>query len=206
MKHFYILLLLASSLVINGCSWYGKSIDEVDNEFLSLAYKSSSSFSGYSTFQIADSVKFVKDATSVRTLNDITQSIIDMVSDNMVALGYTKVSGGAAPDLIVDLAFIVSTTNSFFPGYYWDWGYWWSEPWYSNTEPWFTYYPYSTPINSSYSAGSLVIDIADITAVSNSTRVPIVWHGLVAKLLSRDYTNEERLAAITKCFEILPPK
>ena len=93
-----------------------------------------------------------------------------------------------------------------YPGYWNDWDWWWDSfyyPW----DNWDTYYPYPMPVfTSSYTTGSLIIEIANVAQVASEASVPIVWHGLVREILNGKHTRDELLNAITEVFTILPPK
>ena len=123
----------------------------------------------------------------------------------MNANGYTQVDADGNPDLLVDLAYIQKANTYMYPGYWNDWDWWWNYNYY----PWFgwgSYYPYQTWFITSYTTGSLVIEVADVVNVATEQNVPVVWHGLVREILNGRHTQQELLEAVNEVFTILPPK
>jgi hypothetical protein len=59
---------------------------------------------------------------------------------------------------------------------------------------------------SSYTTGSIVIEVADVVNVATESTVPVVWHGLIREILNTNHTQQELLSAIDEVFAILPPK
>jgi hypothetical protein len=59
---------------------------------------------------------------------------------------------------------------------------------------------------SSYTTGSIVIEVADVVNVATESTVPVVWHGLVREILNGSHTQQELLSSIDEVFAILPPK
>lgn len=197
------LLLMAAT----SCSFFNNDYDQTEEQFVSLAYKSpDADFSGYRTYVITDDILYVNGDDQERISNDLTDNVIALVAGQMNSLGYTRVADETtAPDLLVDLSYIVTTTTSIYPGYWWDWDYWYWWDWYT---PIYPYYPYPMyPISTSYSAGSLIIEIVDMDQeYTANENVPIVWHGLVRGILGIEHTAQEREAAINQCFALIPPK
>ncbi len=208
-KNFTIISICA--FLLSSCSWFEKNHDVIYTEIMSMSHKSpNADFSQYSTYSISNSILYVKgENDKQRISNELTQHIISTVEKNMNSLGYSKVdSSSDDPDLIVDLIYIVNTftSTSYYQNYWWDWSYWWD---WGGWDPFYPYYPYPVyPVSSSYSAGSLIVDIADVTSLDISTdnEIPVIWHGLARAILLEKHSMSERDAAIDKCFSILPPK
>jgi hypothetical protein len=59
---------------------------------------------------------------------------------------------------------------------------------------------------SSYTTGSIVIEVADVVNVATESTVPVVWHGLVREILNGQHTQQELVSSIDEVFTILPPK
>lgn len=206
MKVRLMLIILAGALV-SACSWGPGALDETRDQILTVARKGeNANFSNYRTFAIADSISVVEDGKKFRINNDTTDMIFAQIVVNMNKYGYTQVVPENSPNLLVDVSYIKKTNTYTYPGYWNDWDWWWDSfdyPWYG----WNPYYPYQTPsFISSYTTGSLVIEIADVTSVASSENVPIVWHGLVREILNGTHTQQELFASIDEVFAILPPK
>ena len=193
--------------LVSACSWGPGNLDETRDQILTIARKTDAvDFTKFSSFAITDSITVVNDGMKVR-LNDATANlIIAQVVRNMNLYGYTQVQADENPDLLVDLSYIQRTNTYMYPGYWTDWDWWWNwngYPWYG----WDPYYPYQMPVFiSSYTTGSVVIEIADVVNVASESTVPVVWHGLVREILNGSHTQQELLSSIDEVFAILPPK
>lgn len=205
MKVIKLTLFLLVGIIMVSCNW-GPGLDDTREQVLTVAYKSSEAdFSAFKTYAITDSITVINNGVKKRVLDSQAEMILAQIEKNMNNLGYSMVDPKSNPNLLVDVAYIQQTNTSVFPGYWNDWDWWWNDyfyPW----ESWQTYYPYHMPnIVSSYTTGSIIIDIADVTNIAKETNVPIVWHGLIRSILDYNHTQGEILAAISEVFTILPP-
>jgi hypothetical protein len=192
--------------LVSACSW-GPSMDETRDQILTIARKTEAvDFSKFSSFAITDSITVVNDGKKTRLSDNTAELIIAQVVVNMNKYGYTQVQADENPDLLIDIAYIQRTNTYMYPGYWTDWDWWWDwngYPWYG----WDPYYPYQMPVFiSSYTTGSVVIEIADVVNVANESTVPVVWHGLVREILNGQHTQQELVSSIDEVFTILPPK
>ena len=215
------LFFLATSLLVGSCSFFNDDYQETLDQFVSVAYRADETdFSQYKTYVIADSILYVDGDKNVRKKNDLTNEVKSVVANQMNTLGYSPFIPNdptSRPDLIVDLSYIVTTTTTIYPGYWWGWDYWYYYDWFYPYYPFDPYYPYYPggfypyypypmyPVASSYSTGSLTIDIVDFKNYKKDTNPAIVWHGLVRSILISTHSSEERAAAIKQCFEMMPP-
>ncbi len=202
-----LLLIVFAGALVTACSWGPGAMEETTDQILTVARKGENvDFSKFTTFAITDSVCVSTDGKKNRLSNDTTALIIAQIVRNMENCGYTKVDADENPNLLVDVSYILRTNTYMYPGYWHDWDWWWDSnyyPWYN----WDTYYPYQMPVFvSSYTTGSLVIEIADVVQVATQASVPIVWHGLVREILNGKHTTEELMNSINEVFTILPPK
>ena len=196
------------SLLVAACNWGPGDLDETRDQILTAAYKSQTAdFGQFRTYAITDSMTFSYNGKKERVKNDTTVKIIAQVVQNMNALGYSQVEANQNPNLLVDLSYLVSTTTTVYPGYWSDWDWWWQDYFYPGYYPWYPYYPYPMPtLVSSYTTGSVIIEIADVMNVAKDSSVPIVWHGLIRSILTRGHTEAQLLSSINEVFSILPPK
>ena len=202
-----LMLIIVVGALVSACSWGPGALDETRDQILTVARKGeTANFTNYHSFAIADSIAVSEDGKKFRLSNDTTQRIIAQIVVNMNRYGYTQVVPEMNPDLLVDVSYIKKTNTYLYPGYWNDWDWWWDSfdyPWYG----WDTFYPYQMPtFISSYTTGSLVIEIADVVSVATESSVPIVWHGLVREILNGKHTEQELIYAIDNVFEIMPPK
>jgi hypothetical protein len=206
MKTKLVLIAFVGALV-SACSWGPGGLDETRDQILTIAHKTDAvDFTKFSSFAITDSITVVNDGMKVRLSDATANLIIAQVVRNMNLYGYTQVQADENPDLLVDLAYIQKTNTYMYPGYWSDWDWWWDwngYPWWG----WDPYYPYQMPaFVSSYTTGSIVIEVADVVNVATESTVPVVWHGLVREILNGSHTQQELLSSIDEVFAILPPK
>ncbi len=201
------MLIVFVGALVSACSWGPGALDETRDQILTVARKGETAdFSKFTTFAITDSITVVNDGMKVRLSDATANLIIAQVVRNMNLYGYTQVQADEDPDLLVDLAYIQRTNTYMYPGYWSDWDWWWDwngYPWWG----WDPYYPYQMPaFISSYTTGSIVIEVADVVNVATESTVPVVWHGLVREILNGSHTQQELLSSIDEVFAILPPK
>lgn len=207
MKIVKLLLYVFVGVILVSCNWGPGSLDETQDQVLTVAYKSdTANFSTFQTYAITDSLSVVNNKQKYRLSNDTTALIIAQVVKNLDDNGYSQVDADDDPDLLVDISYILKTNTTVYPGYWNNWNSWWNYNYYP-WNYWSPYYPYYMPTTiSSYSTGSLIIEIVDMVNVATETSVPVVWHGLVRSILDGTHTQAELLSAITEVFTILPPK
>lgn len=212
------LLIFVTSLLVGSCSFFNNDYHETVDQFVSAAYKADDTdFSQYKTYVVADSILYVESDKKVRKKNDLTDEVKSVIAGEMNALGYTPFASSNPtdkPDLIIDLSYLVSTTTTIYPGYWWGWDYWYYFDWFYPYDPYYPYYPGGFypyypfpmyPMASSYSTGSLTIDMVDLKNLQKDVNPPIVWHGLVRSVLVSTHSSQERAAAIKQCFTMMPP-
>ena len=200
------MLIVFVGALVSACSWGPGALEETRDQILTVARKGdNANFTNYRTFAITDSIAVVDDGVKFRMNNDTTDMIIAQIVVNMNRYGYTQVVAKNNPDLLVDVSYIKKTNTYMYPGYWNDWDWWWDSfeyPW----DGWNPFYPYQMPtFISSYTTGSLVIEVADVTEVASESSVPIVWHGLVREILNGKHTQQELISSIDEVFAILPP-
>ncbi len=206
MKLVKLSILAFLSVWVASCSWGPGDLDETQDQILTIAYKSpEANFANYKTFAISDSMAVVIDGSKKRVKNEESEKVYNLIVQNLQRLGYTETETTQNPNLLVDLGYIQSTKTTVYPGYWSDWDWWWETihyPWY----PWYPYYPYPMPtIVNSYTTGSLIIEMADVTR-SQQQNVPIVWHGTIRGILNGKHTEAQLVKAVNEVFTILPPK
>jgi hypothetical protein len=132
--------------------------------------------------------EFMPDATASKILKDI--------ADNMTALGYTRVAQTANPDLYLLPASWQTTTV-----YWWyDYWYWWYGGYWGGYYP-----PYYPPVNvSSYTTGTLMMNLIDKDVVNANGDPIIQWSGAINGLLTGSYNATRVNDAINKAFDQSP--
>ncbi len=124
--------------------------------------------------------------------------IIAQVEQNMNARGYTEretsISGLNIRLAYIEDMYYFASYTPFWWNYWFDWYGWYG---------WYPYYPY--PVVYTYTTGSLVMDMIDMSAPSDVQK-PIIWDAYMTGLLTGDqrYDGDKVLTAIDEAFKISP--
>lgn len=183
-------------------------LDKVQNDYVVYTqYDKDASFTKGNTFYIADSVLLIGDNTRGATYLDgeMNDFIIDAYSSQMQSRGYTKALTKDDATYGLQISYVESTyyymsSPSWWSSYPWYWSpsYWW---------PWFDggwYHPY--PFIYSYTNGSIVCEMVDITAItetSESTVKPtVIWNNYISGIATLNTKAEQKLSnAIDQSFK-----
>jgi hypothetical protein len=143
--------------------------------------------------QEGDQPVFIPDATAAL--------ILAKIQENMTALGYDRVSlASEEADLLILPASWETTTISYWYDY-WGW-------WYGGYYPgwgWGGYYPYYPPVNvTSYTTGTLMMNLVDKTEVGANGNPVTLWSGIINGVLTNTYNATRVNTAIDKAFDQSP--
>lgn len=143
--------------------------------------------------QEGDVPTFIPDATAAL--------ILSQIEENMTALGYQRVdieTEGA--DLLLMPASWETTTYTV----WYDYWYWWWGGYYPGWG-WGGYYPYYPPVYvSSYSTGTLVMNLLDKTQLGANGNPILQWTGGVNGVLTGTYDASRVNTGIDKAFDQSP--
>ena len=196
------LAILGGSLIFSACTKYPAASDRTLEDLVVITqYDTKADFSSYNTFAIPDSISVITDTDSGRIQNSNTNLVVNQIVQNMVARGYTRVATNQNPDLGINVSFFKNTNiQVYYPGWYWGYpGYYPPDYWYGGGYGY--YYPYYQPYITSYSVGSIVIDMVDLKNVNNVTQqISICWNAYVRALLSGYHTSAEITSSIDQAF------
>lgn len=141
-------------------------LGELSSDFLVFTnYDTAANFNEFVTYYMPDSIMIIGDRDIPEYWTGINaEAILETYADNMGMCGYLRVSDKEEADLGLQISYIESV--SYFVDYYsspywWNAypGYWWPRYW-GDWSDW--YYPY--PVVYSYSVGSLLTEMVDLTA------------------------------------------
>lgn len=178
LKRIMPLALAAGTLLLSGC--YPDGPDYIsDYDLVYTNYSPSFDFKAARTYSLPDSVPLVNDDLTEGQIPDFVQPIygnviINQLRQNMDARGWERVGVNEDPDVVLLPAAITVENVSYYASY---WG--WYYPYYGYG--W--YYPGYYPTYTSYTSGSLVLQmtVPDNVDVANNTAV--VWFGVVNSVL-----------------------
>lgn len=173
-------LAFAGIALLSGC--YPEGAEYIDDyDLVYTDYSPTYDFQGSTTYSLPDSVVKITGNLEEGELPEkvdpiYANEILGKIRDNMNSYGWTRVNVDQDPDVVILPSMLaVTTTTVSYPGY---WG--WYYPYYGYG--W--YYPgYYPPTISSYTTGSLIIQMTNPNDVSPSETIPVVWLGVVNGLL-----------------------
>lgn len=201
--------LLFTALIFTSCE-KEPDLDKVQNDYVVYTqYDKNANFSKGNTFYVPDSVLVIGDKAQNETYLDagIGDFIINAYTTQMQSKGYTRVADKSEATYGLQLSYIESTyyfasNNNWWYDYpyYWSPSYWW--PWVNGR--W--YYPYQ--FIYSYTSGSLLCEMIDITSVSPSTtnaNPTVIWNNYITNVASFTKNDEGKLTnAINQAFKQSP--
>jgi hypothetical protein len=194
------LVTIFSAFLLWGC--YPNGPDYVEELDVVVTYHVEEyDFVAQATYAMPDKIVKVTgdlaDGETPEFMPDATASkILKMISDNMTALGYTRVAQTANPDLYLLPASWQTTTV-----YWWyDYWYWWYGGYWGGYYP-----PYYPPVSvSSYTTGTLMMNLIDKDVVNANGDPIIQWSGAINGLLTGSYNATRVNDAINKAFDQSP--
>lgn len=183
-------------------------LDKLDNDFVVFTnYDKNTNFGVFSTYYVPDSVLLISSSAKAEYWTDANaDQIINTFVAQMNARGYQRVDDKLDADLGLQISYVEST--NYFYDYtgspYWWWGYpgyWYPGYWGTGWGDW--YYPY--PVIYSYSVGSLLTEMVDLTkepTPGSKEKLPVVWTAYMSGLLSGNsqFNMQLSIRAIEQAF------
>ena len=161
-------------------------LGDLSSDFLVFTnYDGKADFNRFTRYYMPDSVMVIGDTKDPEYwTGSKAADILKAYEDNMQACGYVRTDDKSEADVglqisyVQSVAYFVDYRNPYWwneypgywlPGYWGDWGYW--------------YYPY--PVVYSYSVGSLLTEMVDLsTSPSADRKLTVVWNSFLSGLLS----------------------
>ena len=179
-------------------------LGDLSSDFLVFTnYDGKADFNRFTRYYMPDSVMVIGDTKDPEYwTGSKAADILKAYEDNMQACGYVRTDDKSEADVglqisyVQSVAYFVDYRNPYWwneypgywlPGYWGDWGYW--------------YYPY--PVVYSYSVGSLLTEMVDLsTSPSADRKLTVVWNSFLSGLLSGSDTfyMELTVRAINQSF------
>ncbi|MEI6172656.1 MAG: DUF4136 domain-containing protein [Bacteroidota bacterium] len=208
MKTKLILLLMGTGLILASCTKYPPSSDRlVEDLAIYTKYDQSVNFTTFKTFYMSDSLVYVSDEDSGWYYNSQVKSLTARIAENMTSRGYLRTWNAKTTDLYLGVSFIKNVNVTvYYPGWYWGYpGYYPPNYWGGGGY----YYPYYPAYITSYSTGTILIDMMDVQHPTVDKRIPVRWNSYVRGLLTGDHTTEQIQQSIDQAFaqtKGFPPK
>ena len=193
-------ILLAGLFIVAACSKYPPSSQRLlEDLVIYTKYDTNVNFKSFTTFAIVDSIAYIapKDSSKVRDANAI--AVLNQISLNMTNRGYQLVTKDQNPDLGINVVAVKNVnTQIYYPGWYWGYpGYY--PPYYWGGGGY--YYPYYPPYITTYSTGTLMIDMVDRKNIQPGDTLYIRWNAYIRSLLTGDHTMDQLKQSIDQAFK-----
>jgi len=183
------LILLGLCIMLAGCYPYSTAyVEELD--LVLTDYDAAYTFKGNKNYAMPDSIvkvtgNRVEGEPPICVKEPYSSLILNRIESNMTALGYTRVDDLLDADLVLFPSALETTYQQYYYDYYYYWG--WYYPYYG----W--YYPYQTV--TTYTTGTLLMNLVAAGQTSASGNLHIVWTGLINGIL--DYYGSDGDARLT---------
>ena len=179
MKHLGLMLTVSLALFMSSC--YPEGADTVEDYDVAITnYDKGADFSSFSTFAIPDTIVYFANDKNAKLDHQFDEQIIQVVTDNFIKRGYTKVENPETASFIVTVSAFSNINYSYYiDNWYNNWNWYWG--WWPGGafNPYYPWYPVSV---YAYQSGSVVIDMISTTARSDN-KVKVIWSGIADGLL-----------------------
>ena len=204
MKLLKLSFIALGILAMASCSKYPTASSRLLEDLAVLTqYDVNTNFGLYKTYSIVDSIYYITGKDSSMVLTPDAKAVLNQIIGNMNARGFKKVAKSAKPDLGINVAAIKTTTVTvYYPGWYWGYPGYYPAGWWGYGSSY--YYPYYPTYYSSYSAGTLVIEMVNFKDVTDNGQVPVVWDVFIRGLLTGTHTTSDVTGSIDQAFTQTP--
>jgi hypothetical protein len=195
----YIFTVLLFTGLLSGC--YPDKIDYMDEyDLAGTTYDKNADFGSYTTFTVVDTIVHITDdgKDDPNLSRDYDDQVLDLIRENMTGKGYTEIASPDSmnmPDLVLFVEAVSSDYFQYWGGYwgdYWGWYPGWDMwyPGYPGYYPWYPSYPWYPGYVTSYTTGTLLVEMFDATTFDPEDRTAdVLWLGIVDGLLSGSSQN-----------------
>ena len=175
-----------------------KNINQDESRLYITHRDSTTQFSSFSTFSVADSVAVIENnQLSEKSVNSFDQQLISTMVSMMRQRGYTLVDKNSDPDIVINISRVYNDYSGlinyadYYGSYY---GYY--DPYYWGYAGYDYYFP---PIYGTYAIrdGGINIDMFDAKDAASTNQLRLIWNGLIRGSGTFSQTNiENNIAAL----------
>ncbi len=200
MKAKQLLFLLCTGMVLISCSKYPPSSGRLLEDLaIYTKYDVSKDFTSYKTYYMSDSIVVVSDKDSGMYTSPQVVSLVSTIALNMTKLGYERITNAKIADLYLGVSYVKNVNvNVYYPGWYWGYpGYYPPDYWGGGGY----YYPYYPAYITTYSTGTILMDMMAIKDKDPATKkIPVCWNAYIRGLLTGDHTTAQIQQSIDQAF------
>ncbi len=199
MKTKLLIILGLGMIAMTSCTKYPPSTTRLTQDLaIYTQYDVTTDFNEYKTFSIPNTVVYINGKDTSTLDNKNTTALLTSIAQNMVKCGFTQIANTAKPDFGINVTAIKTTTTTVYsPGWYYGYpGYYpWGYPSYG--------YPYYPTYVTSYSSGSVIIDLVDLKKVEHNT-VMVRWNAFIRGLMTNTHTQADITNSVDQAFTQTP--
>jgi hypothetical protein len=199
MKKIIFPIMAIAMLVFSSCTKYPNESDRLTEDLVVYTqYDVNTNFNNFKTFAIVDSIGYIDALDSGRVLTPNAQALLDRIVSNMVSRGFEQVAHNAVPkpDLGIDVDYLKNTEVTVYYPYYDP--YYWGYPGY-----WYGYGYYPSYVTS-YSAGSVFINLYDLKYPGADNKLYVRWNVYVRGLYTDTHTILDIQKSVDQAFTQTP--
>lgn len=205
MKTKLLTIIALGMFILTSCTKYPPASSRVTDDLVVYTQVDVTvNFNNYKTFAIVPNVAYIdgKDSSTLTTPNAI--ALLNRITLDMTNRKFTQVATNAHPDLGINVTAIKNTTTTVYsPGWYWGYpGYyptgWWGYPDYGYG------YPYYPTYITSYSTGTVIIDLVDLKNPTPNNQLMVRWNAYIRGLVTDTHTQSEVLQYVDQAFTQTP--
>jgi hypothetical protein len=195
MKTTLLAFLALGMFILTSCTKYPPDSERVTDDLVVYTQvDEAATFNDYTTFAISPNVTYINGSDTTILDNANTTALLGRIATNMTSRGFTEVEPNQNPDLGINVTALKNTTVTVYTPYYPPyWGY-----------PYYGYgYPYYPTYITSYSSGSVIIDMADFK-IHTGNNIMIIWNAFIRGLMTDTHTQEDVLRCVDQAFAQTP--
>ena len=199
MKTKLVLILLAAGCGLASCSKYPPSATRLTEDLaIYTKYDVGCDFTKFKTYYMSDSIVKVTSKDSGWYYNATVLGLTSEIAKNMNSLGYTRTRNAKTTDLYLGVSYVVNVNlTTYYPGWYWGYpGYYPPDYWGGGGY----YYPYYPAYITSYSTGTVLMDMMDVQHPTTGKKIPIRWNCYIRGLLTGDHTLSQVQQGVDQAF------
>ncbi len=203
MKTKLLTIIAVGIVILSSCTKYPPDSERLLQDLAVYTQVDvNANFNTYQTFSISPTVAYIdgKDSSTLTTPN--AMALLNRISADMISRGFKQVTT-PKPDLGISVTAIKGTnTTVYSPGWYWGYpGYYppsgWGYPGYGYG------YPYYPTYVTSYSTGTVIIDLVDFKLAANN-KAMVRWNAYIRGLLTNSHTQNEVITCVDQAFAQTP--
>jgi hypothetical protein len=195
MKTNLLTIIALGMLALTSCTKYPPDSERVLEDLAVYTQVDvTANFNNYKTFAINPTVTYINGSDTTFEQNENTTALVDRIILNMTNRGFTQVAATADFDLGINLTALKNTTTTvYYPYYPPYWGY----------SGYGYYYPYYPTYVTSYSTGTVIIDLADFYSPKGE-KIMVIWNAFIRGLLTDTHTQSDMMESVDQAFAQTP--